>query len=298
MTNHSQPSPATVRPGPDAEPPRTPGSATTSRSSSLVRMLLLVATVALVAVAAMSVGGGTSPGESGSEQGTETAGGSDQDAPQTQDGQNAPGGAAAGQTAPSGSGDDLPTLHAERFAERATNDPRALGDVDAPVVMIEWGDFLCGYCARFARETEPELIRRYVDTGILRIEWRDLPLQGDAAWIAAVGGRAAADQDAFWAYHERLYADAPADRQVQLTREGMRELANDLGLDAARFDAIFDDAEVVAHVGAEREQAQRLGIGGTPAFLIDDQPVMGAQSLETFVRMIESAAATRGVELP
>jgi protein-disulfide isomerase len=298
MTDHPQPAPSPVDDGPDLASEGTPRPPSTSRSPSLVRMLLLVAAVALVAMAAMSVGGGTSPGEGGAEPGTETAGGSDQVAPQTQDGQDAPGGAAAGQTAPSVNGDDLPELHAERFAERLPDDPRALGDVDAPVVMIEWGDFLCGYCARFARETEPELIRRYVDTGILRIEWRDLPLQGDAAWIAAVGGRAAADQGAFWAYHERLYADAPADRQVQLTRDGMRELANDLGLDAERFDATFDDAEVVAHVGTEHEQAQRLGIGGTPAFLIDDQPVMGAQSLETFVRVIESAAATRGVELP
>jgi hypothetical protein len=194
--------------------------------------------------------------------------------------------------------DELPALHAERFADRLADDPRALGDVDAPVVMIEWGDFLCGFCARFARETEPELIRRYVDTGILRIEWRDLPLQGDAAWVAAVGGRAAAEQEAFWAYHELLYADAAADRRARLTREGMREVAVELDLDPAAFEAVFDDAEVVAQVRAERQEADELGISGTPAFLIDDQPVMGAQSLETFVRVIESAAATHGIEVP
>jgi protein-disulfide isomerase len=270
------PAPAPGRGASEAGPPR----ASSTRSRFPVRMLLLIGAVALVAMAATSVGGGSAPNGSAPDAAPSTSGTDDEGAVSSTD------------------ADGLPALHAERFAERAPDDPRALGDADAPVVMIEWGDFLCGYCAHFAREIEPELIRRYVDTGILRIEWRDLPLQGEAAWVAAVGGRAAADQDAFWDYHEQLYADTAADRQGRLTREGMRDLAGELDLDVAAFEAVFDDPDVVAQVGADRQEAQQLGISGTPAFLIDDQPVLGAQTLETFARLIETAATTRGVEVP
>ena len=193
---------------------------------------------------------------------------------------------------------DRTELHAEQLARREAGDPRALGDVDAPVVMIEWGDFLCGFCARFARDVDPELIRRYVDTGLLRIEWRDLPLQGDDAWTAALAGRAAAEQDAFWDLHERLYADAPSQRRVQMSREGLREVADELGLDVDAFDTALGSPAHADSIAAERDQAQALGVPATPAFLIDARPVMGAQPLEVFVDLIESAAAARGVDLP
>jgi len=191
-----------------------------------------------------------------------------------------------------------PEFHAEYFANRDPDDPRALGDADAPIVMIEWGDFLCGFCARYARETEPELIERYVDTGMLRIEWRDLPLQGDDAWTAALAGRAAAEQDAFWDLHEVLYAEQPAERRLQLTPEGLREVAGDLGLDVAAFEAALDDAANADSVAAERQTAQALGIRGTPAFLIHEQPLMGAQPLQVFIDVIEAAASDLGVAAP
>jgi len=277
----------------------------------LARIFLLVSALALVAIAAMSVG--SEDGPTGvSPDGAEPAG----DGPAASD-------ATPSEGAPSPTTDPTepeadptepeadPTepeaddgteagsgLHAELFATRDASDPRAVGDVDAPVVMIEWGDFLCGYCARFALETEPELIERYVDTGVLRIEWRDLPLQGDGAWISALGGRAAAEQDAFWAFHGHLYADALADRSVRFTRDGLLEVADGLGLDVAAFEATLDDPDVAEHVAAEARQAQQLGISGTPAFLINDQPVMGAQPLQVFAGIIESAAAERGVTVP
>lgn len=191
-----------------------------------------------------------------------------------------------------------PELHAEYFAEREPDDPRALGDPDAPIVMIEWGDFLCGFCARYARETEPELIERYVDTGLLRIEWRDLPLQGEDAWTAALAGRAAAEQDAFWDLHEVLYAESPTERSPHLTREGLRAIADDLGLDVAAFEAALDDPEIASSVAGERQAAQALGIQGTPAFLVHGQPIVGAQPLQVFSDVIEAAATDLGIAVP
>ncbi|MCY4669666.1 MAG: thioredoxin domain-containing protein, partial [Rhodococcus sp.] len=78
------------------------------------------------------------------------------------------------------------------LAHREPDDPMALGDVEAPVVMIAFSDFRCPFCAQFSRETEPQLIDRYVDTGTLRIEWRDLPIFGPQSFDSARAERAAA----------------------------------------------------------------------------------------------------------
>ena len=65
----------------------------------------------------------------------------------------------------------------------------ALGDVDAPVVMISYSEFQCPFCGKYARDTEPILVEKYVDSGVLRIEWRDFPYLGPESTTAAQAGR-------------------------------------------------------------------------------------------------------------
>ena len=80
------------------------------------------------------------------------------------------------------------------LARRDADDYTAIGDVDAPLVMIEYSDYRCPYCALYATETQPELIKKYVDTGKLRIEWRDTPIFGEQSLDAAVAAPAAGEQ--------------------------------------------------------------------------------------------------------
>ena len=249
------------------ERPRDGGSPHRRGAGPLGRVFLAVVAVALVVPAAVGLGAGDDR-----EQGAATSAGAETTTP--------------------------PQTAADRLAERRPDDPRALGDVDAPVVMIEWGDFLCGFCARFALEVEPHLIADYVETGILRIEWRDLPFQGDDAWRAALVGRAAAEQEAFWELHERLYTLGPGVVRRSLGEEDLRTLARALELDVERFLADVDDPELLAQVRTEAEQGRALGISGTPAFLIGDRPIVGAQSRTVFSDAIEQAAADPGVTVP
>jgi protein-disulfide isomerase len=184
------------------------------------------------------------------------------------------------------------------LANRDPDDPRALGDADAPVVMIEWADFFCPFCGVFARDTEPVLIDRYVDAGLLRIEWRDLPFQGEEALLAALGGQAAAEQGAFWGYHEVLFAADLRRGDDRFGRDYLLEVAADLGLDVDAFDAALDDGELLQRVQADALLAQALNLTGTPAFLIEGRPVVGAQPLEVFVNLVENAIVEAGAELP
>lgn len=186
----------------------------------------------------------------------------------------------------------------DALATRQPDDPRAIGAVDAPVAMVQWADFLCPFCGVFARDTEPELIDRYVETGILRIEWRDLPFQGDQAVLAAVGGQAAAQQDAFWEYHEAMFAADLRRAEERVDRDFLLAVAAGLDLDVAAFEAALDDPELTEQVQREAALATSLGITGTPAFIVGGYPTVGAQPLETFVTLIENAAIEAGAELP
>lgn len=64
------------------------------------------------------------------------------------------------------------------MSRRIDGDPTAMGSMDAPVVLVEYSDFRCPFCALYAGDTQPEIIKEYVDTGLVRLEWRDLPLFG------------------------------------------------------------------------------------------------------------------------
>src|SRR5690606_9707890 len=112
---------------------------------------------------------------------------------------------------------------------------------------------------------------RYVEDGTLRIEWRDLPMLGPESQTAALAGRAAARQDAFWAFHDTVYADERGVNSGELEREHLLQVAADLGLDLERFEADMDDPATAEAVRTDREWAQSLGITGTPAFLINGQ---------------------------
>lgn len=156
-----------------------------------------------------------------------------------------------------------------------------LGDEAAPVTMVVYSDYLCPYCTRFERETAPELIRDYVDEGLLRIEWRDFPAKGEQAVQAAVAARAAQEQGAFWEYHDRLFAeDAPPDRDTLLAH------ARALELDLARFEQALDNPLLRETVLADYRTGQQEGVRGTPTFFFNGQQLVGAQPTETFHQVI------------
>ncbi len=182
---------------------------------------------------------------------------------------------------------ELDALFAE-LVRRDPADPMALGAVDAPVVMIMWADFRCGYCARFALETAPGLAG-YVADGSLRIEWRDFPRVTEQSPAIAAAARAAGLQGSFWEFHDRVFADqATVD---VMGDEYLRAVADDLGLDVARFDVDRASEAVLAAVEADSAEGQAIGVSGTPAFLVNGSPITGSQPLETYLTTIEAELA-------
>lgn len=171
-------------------------------------------------------------------------------------------------------------------------DERILGSADAQVMIIEFTDLQCPYCARFARDTWPLLRERYVDTGKIRFATRDLPLPFHAfALPAAVAARCAGQQGKFWEYREALFHD-----QSLLGQERYVELAGTLGLDTARFETCRADPAVLATVRADAALAASSGIASTPSFVIgrvvngefEGEVMSGAQPFEAFQQRLDS----------
>lgn len=101
----------------------------------------------------------------------------------------------------------------------------SLGDENAPVTMIEYSDFQCPFCGKFARDTEPKLVEKYVRDGTLRIEWRDFPYLGQESANAAFAARAAQEQGKFWEYHDLLYENQESANSGAFSDEKLLDLA-------------------------------------------------------------------------
>ncbi len=165
-----------------------------------------------------------------------------------------------------------------------------LGRADAPVAMVEFGDYQSTSCGAFARDTEPVLIRRYVDTGVVRLPWRDFPWVGAQSVRAAVAARAAGVQGKFWAYHDYLFAHQfPDEHSGLVTGAYLRSVARRLGLNMTLFNRDLTNPALTAAVRADDAFGQQLGVPGTPAFLIGGRPFFGAQPLPAFEAAITQA---------
>ncbi|MEU3993377.1 thioredoxin domain-containing protein [Streptomyces platensis] len=182
--------------------------------------------------------------------------------------------------------DDL----AERTSRRADGDPLAIGKKDAPVVLVEYADYQCSFCGRFTRETQPGLIKKFVDKGTLRIEFRNFTVFGAHSERAARASWAAGQQGKFWQLHDELYAKTR--KGAALAEDKLVDMARESGvddLDKFRTDMNSKDAERA--LKKDQDEGYQLGVQSTPSFLVNGRPVAGAQPQEVFAQAIEEAAA-------
>lgn len=177
------------------------------------------------------------------------------------------------------------------LARRQAGDPLSIGNIDAPVVLVQYAEFQCPFCGKFARDTEPILVEKYVRDGTLRIEWRDFPYLGSESTIAALAGRAAANQDKFWQFHDALFANQFPPNSGNLTEPYLISVAKTLGLNTKKFQSDMRNSATKAAVERDFIEGQSIGVTGTPSFLINFTPIVGAQPLSVFEQAIEEAAA-------
>lgn len=153
---------------------------------------------------------------------------------------------------------------ADVSAVSATDDGRVQGKADAPLTLIEYSDFTCGYCLKFFKETLPRLQATYIETGKVRFVYRDYPRADRGVGVeAAVAARCAGAQGRYWAMHDRLFGEGS-----RLDSGSFKSAAKSVGLDQTEFGKCFDERRHLESIFQDRREANRWGFHGTPGFIL------------------------------
>jgi len=162
----------------------------------------------------------------------------------------------------------------------------SIGERTAQVVIHEYGDYQCPFCGRFARTVKPEIQERYIDTGVARLVWHDLAWHGRESRTSANAARCAGDQGQFWEFHDLLFDLQRGENDGTFSNDRLKEYGDAMGLDPEAFHACVDAGTYEGAIDADMSRGRRLGINGTPSFVIGDQRIVGAQPLEVFEQAI------------
>lgn len=145
-------------------------------------------------------------------------------------------------------------------------DAQVIGSPDAKVVMVEFSEFQCPFCGRYARELGASINEQFVQPGVIRVAFRNLPLESihPLARPAALSALCAGEQGKFWKAHDLLFADQG--RLGEIVSGGI--LANSLGLTIPTYEACMASDRPALRIQNDKATAASLGITGTPTFLI------------------------------
>jgi protein-disulfide isomerase len=161
------------------------------------------------------------------------------------------------------------------------------GDPNAPVTIVEFGDFQCPFCGRFFAQTEPQIDEQYIQSGKVRFAYFNFAFLGPESKWAAEAAECASDQDKFWEYHDKLYSSQSGENQGAFNKDNLKKFAEELGLDTKAFNECLDSGKHTQLVQDDSSLSSSLGVNSTPTFFINGQAVVGAQPYQIFQQTID-----------
>jgi protein-disulfide isomerase len=167
-------------------------------------------------------------------------------------------------------------------------------DANAPVTIIEYGDYQCPFCVKFFNQTESLIRNDYIKTGKVKMIYRNFAFLGPESIAAAEAAECAKDQGKFWAYHDAIYKAEGVDGTEfngNLNRELFVKLAGDTRMDTAKFAECFDGKKYEKTVEDEIAAAKVAGVDSTPSFFINGNQVKGAIPYSQFKTLIDAELA-------
>jgi protein-disulfide isomerase len=176
------------------------------------------------------------------------------------------------------------------------------GDPNAPITIIEFGDFECPGCGQFATVQEPDLRKRIIETGLANFKFMDFPLvQAHQNTLAAHMAAGCADeQGKFWEMHDLLY-QGQLDWNGQATsnpRKVIDGYGQQIGLDMAKYGECFDKQRPMAQIMANQGEGTKLGINGTPTIVIGNRAYSPTPNVDAMIKIIDSLKAAGAVNAP
>ena len=167
-----------------------------------------------------------------------------------------------------------------------------LGDIDAKVTLVEFGDYQCHFCNVFFHSTEHKILQQYVETGKVKIIFKDYNIIGPDSVNASHGAHCASEQGLFWEYHDILFSNWAGENNGWASSENLLRFAQEINLDIEQWSECMINGGNSKMLSASNDDARALEITGTPAFFVigpDGKvtPISGAQPYEIFERIFE-----------
>lgn len=166
-----------------------------------------------------------------------------------------------------------------------------IGNPLASITILEWGDYQCTYCYKFHQSTLNTIKQDFIETGKVKLVFKDFPLNGADSVLAAEASHCAQDQGKYWQYHDELYKNWAGERTGWVTRESLEKFATTVNLDLDKFNKCLDDHKYLESINQMYEFGKEIGIDATPSFLVFNNEkiikITGNQPLEVFLKSID-----------
>ena len=179
---------------------------------------------------------------------------------------------------------DSPTPQYVRYSIPTDGFP-SIGPANAPITIVEFGDFQCPFCRQWQTDTYQPLMAAY--PGKIRLVYRDFPLTSihPNAFPAAEAAQCANEQNAFWPYHDKLFSSENLSPDVYV------QYATDLNLDMTKFNTCLANHTYDKYIQANSDFATKTGVDSTPTFFINGLAIIGAQPIDAFKQIIDKELA-------
>jgi len=172
------------------------------------------------------------------------------------------------------------------------NSSPVLGNPNAPLILVEFGDYQCHFCNVYFQDTEHKIIKNYVNTGKVKILFKDFTIIGPDSLSAAHIAHCAGEQGKFWEYHDILYNNWNGENNGWASKQNLLKFANEIDLDIEKLMDCDRNNKYKSIIDSSNNDARMLGITGTPAFFVlsntDIQKLTGAQKYEVFEKVFET----------
>ncbi len=167
-------------------------------------------------------------------------------------------------------------------------DDRIFGDAEAPITIIEYSSLTCPHCAKFHKETLPDVKDNWVDSGKARIVYRHFALDGLA--LRGAMGTNCMDDERYFTFLEALFHGQKLWTQASDPVKALSQVAALAGLNGERFEACIEDESQANAILERRKHGEATyDIGSTPTFIVNGRKVEGALGYEAFSKVLEEA---------
>lgn len=171
-----------------------------------------------------------------------------------------------------------------------------LGDPNAPVTLVEYGDYQCPFCGRFFAQSQQKIVDNYVKTGKVKFVSKDIAFLGVESDLAAEAAQCAKEQGKFWQFHDEIFKREIIDGEENngnMNTQFFVDIAGTLGMDAKKVEQCLDKRTYKSVIEANMLDAQRI-LGGqvsTPTIFVNGTMIRGAVPYEQFAAAIEAELA-------